>query len=114
MAKTYSKPVELFSANYYAEVDLNRCNGCGSCQKRCQMEALVIKEGKTHVNLDRCIGCGLCVTKCPNEAIELREKHQLIIPPEDQQSLYTKIMIRKLGPVKALKAGIKIKLGLKI
>lgn len=114
MAKTYSKPTELFSSNYYSKIDLNRCNACGSCQKRCQMEALVIKEGKTYVNLDRCIGCGLCVTKCPNEAIELREKRQLTIPPEDQQSLYTKIMIKKLGPVKALKAGIKIKLGLKI
>ncbi|MFX0126022.1 MAG: ATP-binding protein [Candidatus Hodarchaeota archaeon] len=114
VAKTYSKPVELFSSNYYAKIDLNRCNGCVSCQKRCQMEALVIKEGKTYVNFDRCIGCGLCVTKCPNEAIELREKRQLTIPPEDQQSLYTKIMIKKLGPVKALKAGIKIKLGLKI
>ncbi|MFW9906406.1 MAG: ATP-binding protein [Candidatus Thorarchaeota archaeon] len=114
MAKTYSKPSELFSSNYYAEIDLNKCNGCGSCQKRCQMEALVIKEKKTYVNLDRCIGCGLCVTKCPNEAIVLREKNQITIPPEDQQSLYTKIMIKKLGPIKALKAGIKIKLGLKV
>jgi electron transport complex protein RnfB len=114
MAKKYSKPSELFSSNYYAEIDPNKCNGCGSCLKRCQMEALVIKEGKMKVNLDRCIGCGLCVSKCPNEAIILKEKSQLTIPPEDQQSLYTKIMIKKLGPIKTLKAGIKMKLGLKV
>ena len=114
MAKTYSKPSELFSSNYYASIDSDRCNGCASCQKRCQMEALTITEGKTSVILDRCIGCGLCVTKCPNEAIELREKDRITVPPKTQRSLYTRILIKKLGPVKALKAGIKIKLGLKV
>jgi electron transport complex protein RnfB len=26
------------------------------------------------VNLDRCIGCGLCVSKCPNQAVSLTPK----------------------------------------
>jgi Fe-S-cluster-containing hydrogenase component 2 len=114
MAKTYSKPSELFSSNYYAKIDPNKCNGCESCQKRCQMEALVTKEGKSYVDLERCIGCGLCVTKCPNEAIMLENKNKITVPPKTQYSLYKKILIKKLGPVKALKMGVKIKLGFKV
>ncbi|UCG02272.1 MAG: 4Fe-4S binding protein [Candidatus Heimdallarchaeota archaeon] len=114
MAKTYSKPSELFSSNYYAIIDPDRCNGCGSCQKRCQMEALVITKEKTSVNLDRCIGCGLCVIKCPNEAITLNEKVKITVPPKNRYNLYRKILFKKLGPIKTLKTGMKIKLGLKV
>lgn len=36
------------------------------------------------INLDRCIGCGLCVTKCPNEALllEVKPEDQQRKPPE--------------------------------
>ncbi|MFX0123515.1 MAG: ATP-binding protein [Candidatus Hodarchaeota archaeon] len=114
MAKTYSRPSELFSSNYHVVIDPKKCNGCGTCLKRCQMEALVIDEEKTIVNLERCIGCGLCVTKCPNNAIMLEEKNRITVPPKTRNSLYKRILIKKLGPVKALKMGIKIKLGLKV
>ena len=32
------------------------------------------KDGVAQVDLDRCIGCGLCVTTCPSEAIGLIPK----------------------------------------
>ena len=36
------------------------------------------------INLDRCIGCGLCVTTCPEEALSLKEKPEAErrVPPE--------------------------------
>ena len=114
MAKTYSKPSELFSSNYHAIIDPNNCNGCERCLNRCQMEALVINEGITSVDLDHCIGCGLCVDQCPNEAITLKKKIKITVPPKTQWNLYKKIMIKKLGPWKTLKTGIKIKLGLRV
>ncbi len=39
------------------------------------MEAIAMnKDGVAQVDLDRCIGCGLCVTTCPSEAIVLIPK----------------------------------------
>jgi Fe-S-cluster-containing hydrogenase component 2 len=39
------------------------------------MEAITMnKDGVAQVDLDRCIGCGLCVTICPSEAISLIPK----------------------------------------
>ena len=29
------------------------------------------EDGLAEVNLDRCIGCGLCVTTCPEDALKL-------------------------------------------
>jgi electron transport complex protein RnfB len=33
------------------------------------------------IDLDRCIGCGLCVTTCPTEAMLLQPKEKHYIPP---------------------------------
>jgi len=33
------------------------------------------------IDLDRCIGCGLCVTTCPTEAMQLQPKEKHYIPP---------------------------------
>ncbi|MFX0016378.1 MAG: 4Fe-4S binding protein [Promethearchaeota archaeon] len=114
MAKTYSKPSQLFSSNYHAKINSNNCKGCASCLKHCQMEALVLKNGKTSVDLDRCIGCGICINKCPNKAIILKKKNKIVIPPKNQYELYRKILIKKLGPINTLKTGIKMKLRMKI
>ncbi len=35
-----------FATNYYAIVDTGVCTGCGTCVKRCQMDARVIVNGK--------------------------------------------------------------------
>ncbi|MFX0173578.1 MAG: 4Fe-4S binding protein [Candidatus Hodarchaeota archaeon] len=113
-AKTYTKPAELFSSNYNIEIEQKKCKGCGSCLKQCQMEALVLIEDKISIDLDRCIGCGLCVIQCPNEALSLKKKKKITIPPKTQWDLYKKIMIKKLGPWKTLKTGMKIKLGMKV
>jgi ferredoxin len=41
------------------------------------MDAIVMTEADTaEINPDRCIGCGLCVTTCPAEAIELLPKSE--------------------------------------
>jgi Fe-S-cluster-containing hydrogenase component 2 len=38
------------------------------------MEAISLAEGAAELNLERCIGCGLCVTTCPNNALTLARK----------------------------------------
>ena len=34
----------------------------------------ITDDGKAEIDLDRCIGCGLCVTACPTEAMRLTPK----------------------------------------
>ncbi|MBW1945512.1 MAG: 4Fe-4S binding protein, partial [Deltaproteobacteria bacterium] len=45
------------------------------------------------VNLDRCIGCGLCVTTCPDDAIRLVKKSESeqYLPPKTGAETYIRI-----------------------
>jgi ferredoxin len=64
---------------YVAVHDVERCNLCGACVKRCHFAAFyhdgetVEIGGKTKKNVvydpERCWGCGLCANTCPSEAI---------------------------------------------
>ncbi|MFX1234454.1 MAG: 4Fe-4S binding protein, partial [Promethearchaeota archaeon] len=55
--KTFPRPVKFFSTNFYAEVDSDRCSGCGTCLDRCQMEAIKLINDISKVNRKKCIGC---------------------------------------------------------
>ena len=72
-------------ANYHAVIDPDKCLGCGTCRKRCQVNAITEQDGISVVNLKKCIGCGLCATKCPNGAAKLKRKpdNETINPPLD-------------------------------
>ena len=75
----------LAYANYYAVINPDTCEGCGTCRERCQVKAISEKEGVSVVDTKRCIGCGLCVTGCPNEAAKLERKpeSEIVNPPAD-------------------------------
>jgi len=72
-------------ANYYAVIDPDICRGCGSCVRRCHMNATSIKNDVSAVDRTKCIGCGLCVTGCPSGAARLEPKpeSEIINPPRD-------------------------------
>jgi len=105
MHKSLPKPVDFWASNYYAEVDTDECNGCGNCEKRCQVGALRVSEQKqkTSVDLNRCIGCGLCVSTCSQNAISLRKKSEEARPPHTRDDLYDIIMSHKKGRIGKLK-----------
>jgi len=54
-----------------AKVDLSKCNGCGTCIKRCIFQARKLENGKSLVVKENCHGCGLCTTTCPTQASKL-------------------------------------------
>ena len=72
-------------ANYYAVIDPDECLGCGTCRKRCHVQAISEKDGVSVVDRKKCIGCGLCATGCPSGAAKLLRKpeNEIVNPPTD-------------------------------
>lgn len=64
---------------FVAEVELDKCNGCGRCKDACIREGVITMkemetEGKRYVamiNPALCLGCGVCVPSCPEGAIQV-------------------------------------------
>jgi heterodisulfide reductase subunit A len=52
-----------------AEVDREKCSGCGECILVCPYNAIERVEGKAQVNVALCKGCGTCVGACLAKAI---------------------------------------------
>lgn len=56
------------------KVDLEKCNGCGTCVDTCPLEVYEIKDEKAvPVKQEECIVCKACEASCPNAAIEVIE-----------------------------------------
>lgn len=66
-------------SHYIAEVDYDKCNGCGICASRCQWGALKFEVTTEKANIDqfKCYGCGLCETGCPRGAISLLDRTKI-------------------------------------
>jgi Pyruvate/2-oxoacid:ferredoxin oxidoreductase delta subunit len=71
--KGYPNPGTLISSPYRAIVDQDLCAACETCLERCQMEAIQVN-GAAQIQDERCIGCGLCVTTCDTGALSLERK----------------------------------------
>lgn len=56
-----------------AEIDQNRCSGCGVCKSVCPYSAIDLDDkGKAVVNEAMCKGCGNCASSCRSDAPSLR------------------------------------------
>lgn len=90
---TLEEPAKAVCTNYYAVVSEDECVGCGTCEERCQMNAITMEDDVARINMARCIGCGLCVPTCDTEAITLMEKTELdkYIPPKNTVETYMRI-----------------------
>ena len=112
--KKSPRPADMYASNYYAEVDVMLCKGCGTCVRRCQLEARTLVDGKAVVNLDRCIGCGNCVVTCESGASCMVQKEQKLVPPKDKDTMFMNIMEKKIGKWNVLKLKLKILLGIRV
>ena len=69
-----------FVSGKLAEVDPDRCTGCGLCVDACRFEAvsLVRTDGRTRALVDpiACEGCGVCEYVCPENAVALTEQRR--------------------------------------
>ncbi len=110
MHKGLPKPVDFWASNFYAVVETGACNGCGNCERRCQVGAARVskQKKKTSVDLNRCIGCGLCIPTCPQNAMSLKKRADEVRPPQTRDDLYDIIMSHKKGSLGKLKIKGKI------
>ena len=73
----------ISSSSYVSCVDKELCIGCGTCEERCPMGAIVVgKEEHAQVDPERCIGCGICVPTCPSTAVSLVLRETITPPPD--------------------------------
>lgn len=58
------------------ELDIEACNYCGLCARRCPTVALCVTRDEGKVELDdmRCISCGICVEVCTRNAMGMTTK----------------------------------------
>lgn len=54
-----------------ANVDKDKCSGCGPCVESCPVEAIKIENNVAVVDADTCIDCGACVDACPSQALSV-------------------------------------------
>lgn len=47
------------------------CVGCGKCIKRCNQNALSLKDGKCTVDMDKCVLCSYCASECNDFYIKI-------------------------------------------
>ena len=48
---------------------LDSCTRCGRCAQKCQLHALVPRQGHYRIDLRFCDGCGICYEICPIGAV---------------------------------------------
>lgn len=75
-------------SSYVAWVDKELCVGCGECEERCPVGAVVLGEHEVaRVDREECLGCGVCVPNCTGGAISLRRRERATIVPTLQEFL---------------------------
>lgn len=83
------------TTNFIAQPTLDECNGCGECERRCQIHAIRMEGDYPVVDEEFCLGCGVCAHFCPNGAMKLVERQKKVIPPKTYKDLMVRLMEEK-------------------
>ncbi|MGB6895983.1 MAG: 4Fe-4S dicluster-binding protein [Dehalococcoidia bacterium] len=83
-------PHAVAPSAYWATVDEDLCNGCGACMKRCQVDAIRIRDDDVaEVDYERCLGCGICTFVCAPEALRLSLRDdRVFVPAPDEHEFF--------------------------
>lgn len=77
---------------FIAEIEPDKCTGCGRCARRCPVQAIELRALPPHVQRKTrmfsvvseaiCLGCGICQPACRKGALTLRPRPERVITPE--------------------------------
>lgn len=62
---------DLEAVNGWATVNMEKCIGCGKCEKPAHCTAVKMVNKKSVIDPEKCIGCGICAALCPTKAISM-------------------------------------------
>ncbi len=74
---------DRLSSSFFAEVNLEKCTGCGLCAQKCPLEIIKIKNKKAEIDLSECLGCGVCHRDCNTKAIEIKRRPKTAFVPKN-------------------------------
>ena len=81
--------------NVHAEVNMELCTGCKTCEMVCPVYAAKVKkkDGAAEVNIDesRCVGCWNCEQRCPEHAIAMVPCEPYVLSTDVSQFDYKEI-----------------------
>jgi ferredoxin len=68
----------MFRAEYYAQIDWDKCKGCKNCLTQCNFGAIrySLEQNRCSADTSKCYGCGICRVSCPDGAIILRSRRE--------------------------------------
>lgn len=69
------------------------CLGYGDCVSNCKFDAIQIVDGVAQIDLQKCTGCGTCADVCPKRVIWVREisKTPIVMCANHQRGVLTKL-----------------------
>ena len=68
-------------------INLEKCTGCGLCEKDCFPRNIYMKDGKPEFVTVNCIRCGHCVAICPENAAEITDYDMTEVKDIGEQSI---------------------------
>ncbi|UCD58630.1 MAG: 4Fe-4S binding protein [Candidatus Hydrogenedentota bacterium] len=88
------KPHAVATSHFVVDIDTDTCSACEACVDRCHFGALRVNE-TAEVDPEKCLGCGLCNMVCPTESLSMKRREQIAEPKHNFRELMAAIMQEK-------------------